>query len=781
MRVISIAFTLFCLGFFSTNAISPAQKDSQERVSAYKNPELPVEQRAEDLLSRMTLEEKVAQTLTIWPLNDKSIFTDDGVFDSDKAVKVLYNGIGEVARLEWGHGPKAGAELVNTVQRFLVENTRLGIPAITHGEGLHGYMAVGATHFPQAIALASTWDDELTEKIYSVVAKEMRARGISQALTPVLGLAREPRWGRTEETFGEDPYLVTKMGVASVKGFQGTGPFIDNEHVISTVKHFAVYSQPERGINYSPGNFSERIIRENFLKPFQAAITEAGAHSVMPSYNEIDGVPLHANRKFLQNILREEWGFDGIVVADYSGISQLITRHYVAHDKYEAAKMALEAGVDIELPSIDCNPTIIEQIKDGRISEKTLDKAVLRILRMKFLLGLFENPYADPSYAEKITNCKEHADLALEAAYNSAVLLKNDNNMLPLDKNAIKSLAIIGPNAADIHLGGYSWEPRTGISILEGIRNKVGKDIEVKYALGCKITENVPLWGEDEVIKGDPVKNAERIKEAVKVAKSCDVAILVIGGNEGTCREGWMRSHLGDRDNLDMVGEQNDLVKAVLETGTPTVVFLMNGRPLSINYVKENVPAIIEGWYMGQETGTAAADILFGDVNPGGKLPITFPKSAGQIPAYYNHKPSTDQNYLFVDKEPLFPFGYGLSYTTFEYANLRVSGDRIGPAGTCTVSVDVTNTGKRAGDEVVQLYIRDDVSSVTRPVKELKGFQRITLKPGETHTVSLDITPDELSFLDINMKRIVEPGTFTIMVGGNSVDLDTVTLEIVGK
>ncbi|MFC1552432.1 glycoside hydrolase family 3 N-terminal domain-containing protein [Candidatus Latescibacterota bacterium] len=781
MKRFYIVAAMCCIAFLSTNVFTPAQKDSGAGIPAYKNPGLSPEQRARDLLSRMTIEEKVAQTVSIWPYNDSSIFDEDKNYDPAKAAEVLKNGMGHVARLPWGKGPKEGAELVNTVQRFLVENTRLGIPAFVHGEGLHGFMAEGATHFPQAIGLASTWDDELVQDIYGVIAKEMRARGVNQALTPVLGLAREPRWGRTEETFGEDPYLVTKMGMASVKGFQGDGPSIDSDHVIATVKHYAVYSQPERGINYSPGNFSERIIRENFLKPFRATIMEAGAQSVMASYNEIDGVPLHANREYLQNILREEWGFDGIVVADYNGISQLITRHFVAHDKHEAAKMAIEAGVDIELPSPDCNLTIVEQIADGRISEATLDKAVLRLLRGKFLLGLFENPYADPAYAEKITNSKTHADLALQAAYKSAVLLKNDNNMLPLGKNKIKSLAVIGPNAADIHLGGYSWEPRTGISILEGIKNKVGGEIDVKYSLGCKITENVPLWWQDENIMADPVKNAARIKEAVKVAKSCDIAILVIGGNEATCREGWATNHIGDRESLDMAGEQLDLVKAVLATGTPTVVFLQNGRPLSINYVKENVPAIIEGWYLGQASGTAAADILFGDVNPGGKLPITFPKSVGQIPAYYNHKPSTDQNYLQNDKEPLFPFGFGLSYTTFAYSNLRVSNDTIGPEGSFTVSVDITNTGDVAGDEVAQLYIRDVVSTVARPVKELKGFERITLTPGEKRTVEFEVTPDELSFLDVDMNRIVEPGTFDIMVGGNSVDLYTVSIEVVRR
>jgi len=780
LKNIFTVLTLCSLTFLSPNTLSWAQK-TQTDIPAYKNPELPVEQRVNDLLSRMTLEEKVAQTLSIWPVNDQSIIDENKEFVKEKADNVLKNGIGHIARLPWGYGPKEGAELSNKVQKYLRENTRLGIPAIIHGEGLHGYMAEGATHFPQAIALASTWDPELNEDIFSAVAKEMRARGVNQALTPVLGLAREPRWGRTEETYGEDPYLVSQMGIACVKGFQGKGPSFDKEHVISTVKHFAVYSQPERGINYSPGNFSERIIRENFLVPFKAAITEAGVMSVMPSYNEIDGIPSHANRKLLQNILREEWGFDGFIVADYNGIEQLYSRHSVVHDRYEAAKRALEAGVDIELPFPICYSTLIEQINDGRIAESTLDKAVSRILRGKFLLGLFEDPYADIKNVEKITNSQKHRELALKAAHKAVILLKNENGILPLDRDNIKTLAVIGPNAAGIHLGGYSWEPTAGISILDGIKNKVGKHIDVRYALGCKITENEPLWGEDEVILADPAKNAERIKEAVNVVKSSDAVVVVVGGNVGTCREGWSRQHLGDRNSLDLLGEQNDLVKAVLETGTPTIVFLINGRPLSINYIEENIPAILEGWYLGQETGTAVGDILFGDYNPGGKLPITFPKSVGQIPAYYNYKPSINQNYLFANSEPLFPFGYGLSYTTFEYTNLKVSPEKIGPAGRASVIVDVTNSGDVTGDEIVQMYIRDVVSSVTRPVKELKGFKRITLKPGETKTVIFDITPEKLSFLNENMERVVEPGEFNIMVGTNSEELNTVNLEVVRR
>jgi len=764
--------------FLLTTMPGHAEKRAVEERPAYRNPDLPVEVRIDDLLKRMTLEEKVAQTLAVWPVEDRSLFDENGAFSERKAETVLKDGIGEIARLSWGFGPREGAELSNRAQKFLLERTRLGIPAIIHGEGLHGYQAKGATSFPQAIALASTWNPELVVEIFTAVAREMRARGVSQALTPVLDLGRDPRWGRTEETYGEDPYLVSRMGVACVRGFQGTGPVIDENHVAATVKHFAVYSQPERGINYSPGNYSERVIRENFFASFRAAITEAGAMSVMASYNEIDGIPSHANRWLLQRVLREEWDFKGFVVADYGGIEQLVTRHHVAHDGYEAARKALSAGVDIELPSPGCYKTLGEQIADGRIDESLLDRAVARVLRAKFLLGLFENPYTDTEMAEKITNSPEHRRLALDAARQAVVLLKNEGNLLPLDMKKVRSLAVIGPNAAGIHLGGYSWEPREGTGVLEGIRAKVGGRIDVRYALGCRITENEPLWFADESVLANPEKNRELIREAVRVAETSDVAVLVIGGNEATCREGWSTTHLGDRNSIELLGQQNDLVRAVVETGTPTVVILINGRPLAIIDVDCLVPSILECWYLGQETGTAVADILFGDSCPGGKLPITFPRSTGHIPAYYNHKPSINQDYLFESAEPLYPFGYGLSYTTFSYDNLSVSPSVIGQGGRTTVRVNVMNTGKVTGDEVVQLYIRDEVSSVTRPVEELKGFQRVTLKPGETKMVAFTVTPAELSFLNEAMERVVEPGEFSVMVGTNSRDLDTVKLVV---
>jgi beta-glucosidase len=758
----------------------PATSQTASVQPAYKNPQLPVEQRVADLLGRMTLEEKVAQTHALWRSKDL-IMDEQGNFSPAKAREVLKNGIGQITRASENKGPRENAEFTNAIQKFLMEQTRLGIPAIIHEEGLHGFVAQGATSFPQAIALASAWNVDLVEQVFGAAAAEMRSRGAQQALTPVLDLARDPRWGRTEETYGEDPYLVSRLGVACVRGFQGPAGVIDRQHVIATTKHFAVHGQPEAGINVAPANYSERVVREHFLLPFEKAIREAGAMSVMPSYNEVDGVPSHGNPWLLQRVLREEWGFQGFIVSDYHGIPQLATLHHVVADKADAARLALETGVDIELPDIDCYTSLADQVRQGRIAEATLDKTVARILRAKFLAGLFEDPYVDPEYASKVNNSPAHRDLALRAAREAIVLLKNQNNLLPLDRAKIKSLAVIGPNAAPCRLGGYSADPGRCVSALDGIKAAVGDKIRVNYAEGVRITENDMGWRGwyvDEVVPPDPAQDEVRIAEAVKAARASDVAVLFLGGNEQTCREAWAESHPGDRDSLDLVGRQNDLVKAILATGKPTIVFLLGGRPVSINYIAENVPAILEGWYLGQEGGTAIADVLFGNYNPGGRLPITFPRNAGQIPAFYNHKPSARRVYLFADKSPLFAFGHGLSYTTFRYDNLRLTQAKIGTRGETAVKVDVTNTGKMKGDEVVQMYVRDLVSSVTRPVKELKGFRRITLAPGATETVEFPITSEALSFLNASMNRVVEAGAFDVMVGPNSTDLQSVRLEV---
>ena len=689
------------------------------------------------------------------------------------------HGIGQIGRPSEGYDrdlmqnrtAREMAEFTNAVQRYFIEKTRLGIPVVFHEECLHGHAAKDGTSFPQPIALAGTWDENLIQRLFSMTALEARSRGAHQALTPVVDVCREPRWGRVEETYGEDSYLVSRIGVAAVKGFQGEGPGIDKEHVIATLKHMTGHGQPESGMNIGPANYSERIIREIFLTPFKACIQEAGAQSVMASYNEIDGVPSHVNRWMLTDVLRGEWDFKGYVVSDYYGIQELYTRHKVAKSKREAAKRALYAGVDIELPDMDSYPEIKGMVESGELPMEMLDTAVRRLLRPKFLLGLFEDPYVDPNKAETIVGSKENAKLALEAARKSVTLLKNEGNLLPLDASKYKKIGVIGPNADQILLGGYSDVPPYFVTVLEGIKKQVGDD-KVLYAEGCRITEK-GSWYLDPVVLPDPEEDEKRMREAVEVAGKADIVILVLGGNELTSREAWgTGEHLGDRASLELVGNQNELTRRILALGKPVVVALFNGRPLSINYLNKNVPAILECWYLGQETGNALADVIFGDVNPSGKLPISFARSAGQLPVFYNYKPAARRGYLFDDVSPLFAFGYGLSYTTFEYNNVRLAKSRISINETTTVFVDVKNIGNRAGDEVVQIYIRDRVSSVTRPVKELKGFARISLKPGESTTVSIDITPEKLSFYDINMNRVVEPGEFDIMVGSSSRDED---------
>ena len=753
----------------------------------YRDSKLPVEQRVADLLSRMTLEEKIAQLEGAWENKQffhdpQELFVDEsGKFLPERAAALMKNGLGEISRPSENRDPRAMAEYTNTVQKWMRDNTRLGIPVIFHDECLHGHVAPKATSYPQAIALASTWDPSLLHEVFAATAAEARARGVQQCLAPVLDLARDPRWGRTEETYGEDPYLVSRLGVAAITGYQGTGPGIDKAHVMATAKHFAVHGQPEGGTNVGPANYSERTIREYWLKPFEAAVKEAHVATVMPSYNEIDGIPSHSNKHLLLDILRHEWGFQGLITSDYFGPTELRTVHHIVATEDEAGRLAFESGVDVELPFNQAYGSLIDQVKAGKVAEAAVDRSVSRVLKAKFMAGLFDDPYVSADHAEKITNNAEHQQLALKAAHEAIILLKNQDNLLPLAKNKYKRIAVIGPNAAELHLGGYSNQPGRGVSVLQAIKTKAGSSAEVLYALGCKITESNPDWDADKVVVGDPALNAKRIDEAAKVAAAADVVILALGGNEQTSREAWAVNHPGDRDNLDLLGNQDDLVKAVLATGKPTIVFLQHGRPNSINFIAEHVPAILDGWYLGQEGGTAVADVLFGDYNPAGRLPITVPRSTGQLPDYYYQKPSAKREYLGSTVLPLFPFGWGLSYSTFKYANVRATPDSIGPQGRTTVSVDVTNSGAVRGDEVVQLYIRDDISSVTRPVKELRGFGRITLNAGETKTVEFTLGPDELSFLNRGMHRVVEPGTFTIMVGGNSIDLTNTKLNVVER
>lgn len=763
---------------------------AQTQNAPYKNPQLSIDERVKDLLARMTTEEKVAQMMCLWmeKPNDNSRVAKEnlpfgGEFSPELARQKMPNGIGQFARQREMPDARRSAEYANAVQKWLFENTRLQIPVVFHDEILHGNMAAGSTVFPTPLSMASSWDTDLISRVFTVAARQARIRGTHHVLGPNMDLAREPRWGRTEETYGEDPYLTARMIVSLVKAIQGNAtyqnPKIDDQHVIATGKHFAGHGQPENGTNIGPVNLSERLLRETHFAPFEVAVKEANLFSIMPAYHEIDGVPVHANKWMLDTLLRKEWGFQGTIVSDYYAMTELEKRHHVAADAADAAKQALEAGLDIELPDPAVNKTLVEQIKAGKISMNLIDQAVSRILYQKFQLGLFENPYVDPEKAARLNDTTDDRNLATEAARRSIVLLKNEKSTLPLDRTKLKSVAVIGPNADRAHLGGYTDpKPVRSVSILDGVKNKLGNSVRVNYAEGVKITKEGGNWFGDTATLNDAASDQKLIDEAVQTAKNSEAVILVVGGNEDTNREAWAENHLGDRNSLELVGRQNDLVKAVKETGKPIVVFLINSGPLAIDYVAENVPAILEGFYLGEETGTAAADVLFGDYNPGGKLPVSFPRSVGQLPIYYNYKPTARRGYAFSTTEPLFPFGYGLSYTTFNYSNLKITKPKIAANEETTVTVEVTNTGKLRGDEIAQMYIRDEVSSVTRPIKELKDFTRISLNPNETKTITFKITPAKLQFFNREMKRVVEPGTFRIMVGGSSVNLINQQLEV---
>jgi beta-glucosidase len=780
-RVVSVAFVVITVGL-------SAVLGAQNAVPLYRMPEAPIDARVADLLGRMTLEEKLAQIQGVW--NRKREIQDAaGRFDPSKAKALIGPGIGEVARpSEIAGAPsdrnvrsaREQAVFVNAVQRWLIENTRLGIPAMFHEEALHGLTAPGGTHFPVPIGLASTWDPLLIERAMSVAALEGRARGAQHVLSPVVDLGRDPRWGRIEETYGEDPYLVSRLGVAAVRGYQGTSLPLAPDKVFATLKHFAGHGSHEGGINTAPPLVSERLLRAELLVPFEAAV-KAGAYTVMPSYNEVDGVPSHASQWLLGDILRREWGFQGLVVSDYFGIEQMQTRHRVALDRADAGAQALEAGVDLELPDPYGYPELLGAVKRGRLPESAIDQAVARMLRAKFLAGLFEQPYVDPDRAERVTNTAEHQALALEAARRSIVLLKNQGGLLPLDRARIKTLAVIGPNAKGLHLGGYSRDPGRGVDVLTGITQRAGAGVKIVTAEGVRITEHEANWGADRVELGDATKNRARIEEAVAVARQADVIVLAIGTNESVSREAWADNHLGDVADLTLMSNQEELVDAMLRTGKPVVALLVNGRPLAVPSLAARVPAIVEAWYPGQEGGTAIGEVLFGDVNPGGKLPVTFPRHTGQLPVYYNRRPTSFRSHLDLTREPLWAFGFGLSYTSFALDELRVASPSIAPDGRSEVSVRVTNTGKRAGDEVVQLYIRDQVSSVTRPVKELRGFERVTLTPGESKRVTFTLGPDELSMIDRRMQRVVEPGRFDVMVGTSSTATLTATLDVVAR
>jgi beta-glucosidase len=757
----------------------------------YKDARAPVDMRVADLLGRMTLEEKVGQLIALWGTKAEVMVEGGLDFDPAKASAAYPNGFGQITRpSDRRGGPQVAAvaggngarwrgtastiAFVNAVQRWAREKTRLGIPVLFHEESLHGYMAPDATMFPQAIAMAGTFDRDLVRRAQSVIGREVRAHGSQLALSPVVDIARDPRWGRIEETFGEDPYLCGEMGVAAVRGLQGDSDVLQPGKVYATLKHMTGHGQPQAGNNIAPAPIAERELRESFFPPFRAVVERTRIAAVMPSYNEIDGIPSHANRWLLGDVLRGEWGFDGVVVSDYGAVEELDKIHHVAADLKTAAREALAAGVDSNLPDGDAYRTLADQVRAGTVAQAAVDRACARILSLKFRAGMFEAGPVDRAYAERITGNAEAQALALEAARKSLCLLTNDGT-LPL--RAQGRIAVIGPNAAVARLGGYSAPPRRSVTLLDGIRAVAGRSVEVVHAQGVFITQAEDR-SDDAVVLAEPARNRALIAEAVALARTADVIVLAIGDTEQTSREGFAKNHLGDRTELDLVGEQTELFLALKATGKPVVVTAINGRPPSWPRVIAQANAVLECWYPGQEGGTAMAEALFGRVNPGAKLPVTVVREVGQVPLYYNAKPSTGRGYLFADSAPLFPFGHGLSYTRFTISPPRLSAPRIGIAGSVTVEVDVANVGAVAGDEVVQLYVHDRVASVARPIRELKGFERITLAPGETRTVRFTLGSDAFRFVGVDMREVVEPGLFDIAVGPNSVDLQTAVLEI---
>lgn len=768
--------------------------DIQKKV--YLDAGQPVKKRVENLLSLMTMDEKIAQLSGIWIYE----VLEGKKFSDDKANALMGNGIGQITRLGGASNfdPPVSARTANQIQRYLVANTRLGIPAIIHEESCSGYMAKGATCFPQIIGVASTWDPKSVEEMGNVIKEQMRSVGAHQALAPVLDVSRDARWGRVEETFGEDPYLVSKMGVSYIRGIQDSDW---KQGVMATGKHFVGYGASEGGMNWAPGHISQREMREVFLMPFEAAVKEAGIASIMAGYHELDGIPCHGSKELLTDILRDQWGFNGLLVSDYFGVNMLYDYHHAAKDKDHAAKIALEAGVDVELPSTDCyGKPLKAAVEKGLVKESLIDTVVGRVLKIKFLLGLFENPYVDEEKTALVFDTPEQRALAHKIAQKSIVLLKNQGDLLPIRKD-IASIAVIGPNADTVRniIGDYAYpchvesliemSKNTELfntpvpekveladsyvpisSILEGIKDKVCRDTMVHYAKGCDVRSD----------------SRDGFAEAIEAAKKSEVTIVVVGDKSGLiedCTSGESR----DRADLNLPGIQEELIKAVYETGTPIIVLLINGRPLSINWIAENIPSVLEVWLPGEEGACAVADILFGDYNPGGKLPISFPRSVGQVPIYYNHKPSGGRfhwrgNYVEMSSKPLFPFGYGLSYTDFEYNNMVIIPKSISWDGQIEINVDVKNTGSCAGDEVVQLYINGTRSEVTRPVKELKGFKRITLKSGEKKTVTFFLSITQLSFYNKDMKNVVEPGIIKVMVGSSSEDIRlTGEYEITGE
>ena len=862
----------------------------QVAAQPYKDPKVPVEDRVRDLLSRMTPEEKFWQLFMIpGDISGDRDRYKTGIFGFQIST-VGQNADAAQQMLSYAAGASATetAEMVNDMQRYFLSQSRLGIPIIPFDEALHGLVRQGATAFPQAIGLAATFDPATMRRVSQAIAKECYTRGLRQILSPVVNIASDVRWGRTEETYGEDPLLASAMGVAYVSELEKMG-------IITTPKHFLA-NVGDGGRDSYPIHFNERLLREIYLPPFEACFKQGGSRSVMTSYNSLDGSPCTGNDWLLNQLLKKEWGFKGFTISDAGATGGANVLHFTAKDYPGSTVSSITNGLDVIFQtSYDHKSLFMPPFLDGRISQKVIDEAVARVLRLKFELGLFENPYVDPKEAKVWNGHPSHRQIAREAAQKSVVLLKNDKNILPLSRT-IKSIAVIGPDAAEARLGGYSGPGINKVSILDGIKSKLGTSAAVRYAKGCSREDvqyvtipsdalscivdgkvqkglkgeyfsNVTLSGVPALTRIDQqlqfqwtlfspdpnvlpydfysvrwtgklkapatgkfkigvdgndgyriyidgklvvdnwtkltkqailkdfafekgrsydirveyyepagnaffslvwnagVKNTEAsdISNAVKVAAQSDVAVVVVGIEEGEFR---------DRAYLSLPGRQEELINRIAATGKPVAVVLVGGSAITMNNWMGNVSSILDVWYPGEEGGNAVADVLFGDYNPAGRLPITFPVFEGQLPLVYNHKPTgRGDDYNNLTGQPLFPFGYGLSYTTFEYSNLDIINKSISATDSTQISLTVRNTGKVAGDEVVQLYLRDELASVVRPITELKAFKRITLKPGEATTVTFSVTPEMLSMLDVNLNKVVEPGDFRIMVGASCKDI----------
>jgi len=752
----------------------------------YQDTALGVDDRVRALMAEMTLAEKTSQLWGIWAI---ALLDEKRHFAPQRQPELLEHGIGQISRLGANSlvAPTQVAALANEIQRYIIDTTRLSIPAMIHEESCAGVLTRGATTFPQSIGQAATWQPDLIEAMTQVIRDQLRAIGAHHALAPVLDVARDARWGRVEETFGEDPFLITALGTAYIRGLQGT----DLKHgIAATAKHFLGYAASEGGMNWAPAHISPRELREIYMMPFKAAIQTANLATVMNAYHELDGIPCGSSKELLVDLLRNELGFKGLIVSDYFTIAQLADYHHVTDDRSEAARLALEAGMDLELPTPDgYGKPLLEALENGKIDVALVDACLERVLTAKFAWGLFDQPYVDEGRVAAIYSQPQSVALSRKIAQQSIVLLKNEGGLLPLSKSLGK-IAVIGPSANSARLlqGDYHYPSHMenmfnpdvspdaptpaqedvvpwaehmppSVTILQGIQALVSPETQVLYAAGCSITSD----------------DTSGFAAAAALAKGADVAIVVVGDKSGLAPDCTSGESL-DRVSLDLPGVQQQLVEAIFATGTPTIVVLTNGRPYTLPWIAEHIPSLLVAWLPAEQGGAAVADVLFGDVNPGGKLPMSFPRHVGQVPVFYNHKPSGGRShwqgkYVEMTADPLYPFGYGLSYTNFEYADLHITPDQVDAHGTVTITLTVSNVGERAGDEVVQLYVSDPIASVTRPVIALKGFTRLTLQPGERKTVSFTLEARHLAFYDRDMRYQVEPGAINVGIGSSSQDI----------